>query len=122
MALWGSWLPMGSPTMRIATAMNILRSRMVCAPQRRLAQTNDHWLLWWGSDLRNLQRLAAQALEKSQSLGALGKQLPVAQPEARRAEGRGESRGSLQDAQDAPVAMEQVEQVEQVEAEQGMGA
>lgn len=36
----------------------------------------------------------------------------MAQPEARRAEGRGESRGSLQDAQDAPVAMEQVEQVE----------
>lgn len=69
-----------------------------------------------------MQRLAAQALEKTQSLGALGKQLPVAQPEARRPEGRGESRGSLQDAQDAPVAMEQVEQVEQVEAELGMGA
>ena len=68
-----------------------------------------------------MQRLAAQALEKTQSLGALGRQ-PVAQPEARRPEGRGESRGSLQDAQDAPVAMEQVEQVQQVEAEQGMGA
>lgn len=66
-----------------------------------------------------MQRLAAQALEKTQSLGPLGRQLPVAQPEARRPEGRGESRGSLQDAQDAPVAMEQVEQVE---AEQGMGA
>lgn len=60
------------------------------------------------SDLRNLQRLAAQAFKKAQSSGALGRQLPVPQP------GRDEQRGSLQDAQDAPVAME-VEQVEQVE-------
>ena len=63
-----------------------------------------------------MQRLAAQALKKQPSLGALGRPLPEAQP-------GGESRGSLQDAQDAPVAMERVhvEHVEQVE-EQGRGA
>eukprot|EP00435_Cladocopium_sp_Y103_P018156 s1202_g4.t1 len=88
-----------------------------------LAQSMRDWpdteravTFWWSnfsnveqrSDLRNLQRLAAQAFKKAQSSGALGRQLPVPQP------GRDEQRGSLQDAQDAPVAME-VEQVEQVE-------